>query len=89
VHAIRVEFLTRLYFIHAIAPERLEITIAEQEDEILRGINRLQDIRSKIPSAQVFNVLGLDLRIQQLESLINWLSDCRNNLGRKMIINSE
>lgn len=88
VHAIRVEFLTRLYFVQAIAPERLRKIIAEQEDEIRVGLDRLQKIRSDLPPDQVFNILGLDLRIQQLESLLDWLDDCRSAITMESIPNT-
>lgn len=88
VRAIRVEFLTRLYFIQAIAPDRLENIIAEQEYEIRVGLDRLQEVRSDLPPDQVFNILGVDLRIQQLKSLLVWLDNCRSTITMESIPNS-
>ena len=78
VHAIRVEFITRLFFIHQFYPNRTQETIRLQLDEVHSGIERLQELRQDLPSDQQFNRLALDLRINLLSSIISWLNDCRH-----------
>jgi len=77
VHAIRVEFITRLYFIHQYYPQKILETINIQSQEVQMGLIRLDEIRSNIPEDQAFNQLALDLRIKLLRSIISWLDECR------------
>jgi DNA-binding PadR family transcriptional regulator len=76
VHAIRMEFLTRLYFMQMYHPELLEQTIQHQANEVTRGLDRLNVQRLTLPGDQSFNHLALELRIQLLNSIINWLGEC-------------
>lgn len=76
VRAIRVEFTTRLYFAVAIDRDLASKLIAAQIDETQIGLQRLVAQRSSLPEDQVFNRLGLDLRIRQLKSILDWLSSC-------------
>jgi len=80
VHAIRMEFLTRLYFMQLYHPELLEQTIQQQENELTRGLDRLNVQRLTLPGDQFFNLLALELRIQLLNSIIKWLGECRMKL---------
>lgn len=80
VRAIRVEFLTRLYFLNLLDREALEVLFQDQEQEIQRGVTRLERLIVGLPPEQVFNRLSLDLRIRQLRSIQEWLKDCRNHL---------
>ncbi len=81
VRAIRVEFLTRLYFINQSNRETLESLFQNQEQELRRGVMRLERLRASLPPEQVFNRLSLDLRIRQLSSILEWLEDCRRSLS--------
>jgi len=76
VRAIRVEFITRLYFTSAINPELAGQIIDIQEAEIRDGLGRLQN-KLETTNEGIFNRLGLELRIRQLESIITWLDECR------------
>ena len=77
VRAIRVEFTTRLYFVLEIDPNLAEEIIARQIAETRSGLQRLAAMQSSIPADQIFNRLGLDLRIRQLGSILEWLDSCR------------
>ncbi len=76
VRAIRVEFLSRLYFVYRDNPERVARLIQIQEEEIRAGLERLKQKLESLSSEQRFNRLGLELRIQQLNSALDWLSEC-------------
>jgi DNA-binding PadR family transcriptional regulator len=76
VRAIRVEFTTRLYFALAIDPDLASDLIDSQIAETRVGLQRLETRRSSIPEDQTFNRLGLDLRIHQLNSILDWLASC-------------
>lgn len=83
VRAIRVEFTTRLYFAHGfnrvLADKLIEIQISETR----AGLSRLEAMLSKIPKDRLFNRLGLELRVRQLASILDWLKDCRQELAVK------
>ena len=81
VRTIRVEFTTRLYFAQALSPERVPDLIEVQVVEVQGGLARLQSLQAELHPDQTFNRLGLDLRIRQLASLLDWLTECRAALG--------
>lgn len=81
VRAIRVEFLSRLYFVYRDHPEKVAWLIQLQQDEILAGLEHLQQKLNDLPAKQIFNRLGLQLRIQQLNSVLGWLRECTSTLN--------
>ena len=80
VRAIRVEFTTRLYFSYAISAQLTQQLIEAQIKETHSGLERLQRMRDDLPPGQIFNQLGLDLRIRQLSSILEWLASCHRTL---------
>lgn len=80
VRAIRLEFTTRLYFSYAISSQLTQQLIDAQINEIRSGLERLNRMRDDLPPEQIFNKLGLDLRIRQLSSILEWLVSCQNTL---------
>jgi DNA-binding PadR family transcriptional regulator len=80
VRAIRVEFTTRLYFVHTLNPEQAASLIAAQSTAIQEGLARLGKNLARIPPEQTFNRLGLELRLNQLRAILAWLEECREML---------
>lgn len=80
VRAIRVEFLTRLYFARALRPELAGELIAAQAEVVRQGVARLRRALEETPPTQPFNRLGVDLRIRQLVSILEWLDEARQAL---------
>jgi DNA-binding PadR family transcriptional regulator len=80
VRTIRVEFVTRLYFSHALNPDRIANLVEAQTEEVRARLTRLQVVLAELPPHQVFNQLGLKLRVRQLTSLLDWLAECRATL---------
>jgi DNA-binding PadR family transcriptional regulator len=76
VRAIRLEFITRLYFARKIDPERIAPMLAAQTGEVKRALARLEANLASLPEEQVFNRLSLQLRIRQLSSILDWLDEC-------------
>jgi DNA-binding PadR family transcriptional regulator len=76
VRAIRVEFTTRLYFAYLIDKGQALNLIEAQIAETQVGIERLEKDLENTPEEQTFNRLGLELRVNQLASILNWLSAC-------------
>jgi DNA-binding PadR family transcriptional regulator len=81
VRAIRLAFLTRLYFAVAESKSLANRLIQEQKHEILASLNRLQQVLESIPETQKLSQLSMQLRIRQLETCIKWLEDCQDALG--------
>lgn len=76
VHAIRVDFTTRLYFVHALAPDTTRDVIETQIAETQKCLSHLQTMLADLPPEQTFNRLGVELRIRQLSSVVDWLIEC-------------
>ena len=76
VRAIRVEFITRLYFAQKLFPAMIPAMIEAESFEVDTVLTRLEINRKNIPPQQTFNRLGLELRIQQLQSVRTWLIKC-------------
>lgn len=81
VRAIRVEFITRLYFAQALEPDLAGALIDAQIDAVQASLARLQELLAGLPAGQPFNRLGLDLRVRQLASILGWLAECRTMLA--------
>jgi DNA-binding PadR family transcriptional regulator len=81
IRAIRVEFLTRLHF--ALRRDRTlaRRLLDEQAASIHRALTRLETSLETLPLEPALPRLGAQLRIQQLHSAIDWLSECRTALG--------
>jgi PadR family transcriptional regulator, regulatory protein AphA len=83
VRAIRVEFVTRLYFAPLLGEEMASRLIEAQLEETRSGLSRLERLLDETPSKQVFNRLGLDLRIRQLKAVLDWLDYSVSGLESK------
>ena len=78
--AIRVEFLSRLFFVSTAYPEAANQVIDAQIVETQAGLSRLQALLDRLPEAQLYNRLGLELRVRQLALVLDWLAECRVRL---------
>jgi PadR family transcriptional regulator, regulatory protein AphA len=77
VRAIRLEFITRLYFAQKLFPESIPTILELQTSQVQHTLARLEASLTALPAEQKFNILGLQLRIQQLKSILDWLGECR------------
>lgn len=77
--AIRMEFVTRLYFLSQYQPEKLTEAFQLQKAEALSHIERLEIARSELPDEQIYNRMSLDLRLKQLTTVLEWLDECQKN----------
>jgi len=75
--SIRLEFLTRLYFTQLHRPENTTQIYKTQSAEIELTIARLESLLEHLPPDQVFNRLSLDLRLQQMRLIQNWMAEIR------------
>jgi DNA-binding PadR family transcriptional regulator len=83
VRAIRLEFITRLYFAQRLFPELVPTILAGEADGLNAAIARLEVNRSTLPSEQTFNRLSLELRIRQLQAVKDWMVECRKTFETK------
>jgi PadR family transcriptional regulator, regulatory protein AphA len=81
VRAIRLEFLTRLYFARKLAPEKIPFLLDSEAAEIQSALTRLELNQANLTADQTFNRLSLRLRIRQLHSTLDWLNECRKALA--------
>ena len=77
-HALRVEFLTRLYFAAQMGESLSSRLVQEQVATTQRDILRLQKHYDEIPTDQVYNRLGVELRIRQMLAILSWIEDSLN-----------
>jgi PadR family transcriptional regulator, regulatory protein AphA len=80
VRAIRIEFLTRLFFASQIDEDTCWRLLQEQVAYTRRNLDRLQNRLGLLPPGQTFNRLGLELRIHQLITTLDWLEACEPGL---------
>jgi PadR family transcriptional regulator AphA len=76
VRAIRVEFMTRLYFLYARNPDDARQAIETQIDALKNDLIHLNNKKLALPAGRLFNQMGISLRIRQLETVVNWLETC-------------
>jgi DNA-binding PadR family transcriptional regulator len=76
VHAIRVEFITRLYFTRLYHPMRLQGMVKSQAKVVKAGLDQLQKQLDKLPEDQAYSRLALELRVELLSSVDRWLDRC-------------
>jgi PadR family transcriptional regulator AphA len=77
VRAIRLEFITRLYFARTFCPQKILPMIDFQITALQEMISRLEASLTTLPGEQQFNRLSMQLRIRQLRSILDWLEECR------------
>ena len=75
--SIRLEFLTRLFFAQMYRPELIHQIYFAQFTEIESTIARLESSLDHLPPGQTFNRLSLDLRLQQMRLIQNWMAEIR------------
>jgi DNA-binding PadR family transcriptional regulator len=73
--AIRMEFVTRLYFLKQYFPQRIPQAFDMQRAETLTHIQRLEKARRELPEDQLYNQMSLDLRLLQLNTVLEWLEE--------------
>ena len=69
-----------LYFAQALDRTLTGPLIDSQIDAVQANLARLRYTLARLPVEEPFNRLGLDLRVRQLTSILDWLAECRNFL---------
>ena len=76
--AIRMEFVTRLYFLGIYMPEKLVEAFERQRAEAKSQIERLEKTRGELLGDDIYNKMSLDLRLKQLNTVLEWLDECQH-----------
>ena len=76
---IRMEFVTRLYFLHLYMSEKLAQAFVQQRAEAEKHIQRLEKMHAELPSEQIYNLMSLELRLEQLKTVLEWLDKYQGN----------
>ena len=87
--AIRMEFVTRLYFLQALMPDRVNSAIQQQTGEATLHLERLKEARAALSAAQVYSRMSLDLRIKQLDVVLEWLGEAHAHFTMESPSNQE
>lgn len=77
--AIRMEFLTRLYFMEMYFPEKIAYAFDQQRAEAETHIHRLEKTLSSLSNEQIYNRLSLEMRLKQLRLVLEWLDECQRH----------
>jgi len=77
--AIRMEFVTRLYFLNLYFPEKIVHSFDQQRMEAETHIARLGKTYATLPADQIYNRMSLELRLNQLKLVLEWLDECQKN----------
>jgi len=80
---VRVEFLAKLYFLHRLAPERMEGLINDEIAILERVHSRLARRKGLSIEDELVGRLALSFRLSQLQATIGWLRDCASELKNK------
>ncbi len=80
---VRVEFLAKLYFLHRLAPERMEDLISDEADALERIRSRLARRKGLKVEDELIGRLALSFRLGQLQATLEWLRDCAQELERE------
>lgn len=85
VRAIRMEFITRLYFLSQYLPEEIAPAFARQRMEVSIHRQRLEKTCAELPREQIFNRMSLEMRLKQLQAVLECLDECQKNFPQPMI----
>jgi DNA-binding PadR family transcriptional regulator len=75
--AVRLEFLSRLFFAKMYKPEIIFRIYKAQCAETLASIQHLESLLAQLPNEQTFNRLSLDLRLRQMKLIMAWMEELK------------
>lgn len=73
--SIRMEFITRLFFLQLYFPDRIPAAFNRQKEEAEGHLLRLEMTRAGLPEGKILNRMSLDLRLRQLHAVLDWLAE--------------
>ncbi len=79
--AIHLEFVSRLFFAYCQERQFALRLIDAQIVETEKGLAQLREMVDGLPAEQVFNHLGIDLRVSQIKTILGWLNHCKDTFA--------
>ena len=73
--AIRMEFITRLYFLKMYFPKKIAKAFEQQRTEAQTHIQRLETSLAELAGEQIYNRMSLQMRLKQLKFVLEWLEE--------------
>lgn len=77
--ALRMEFLTRLFFAAQLDKDLPDRLVREQETALRAAVLRLEARLAAVPTCETYNRLSLELRLRQLQTIQTWLQTLKGN----------
>jgi DNA-binding PadR family transcriptional regulator len=77
VHAVRIAFLSKLYFGQQLPGVDLQVLVNDQRAAIERGLARLEARKKDLQETNPIHKQSLQLRKMQLQTLLTWLAECQ------------
>lgn len=78
VQLIRLELPARLYILNRLNPQQVSEVITGQRAVIQEGLQRLQEQLSRIPDEQTYNRMACEMRLHQVQALLEWFDKTFN-----------
>ena len=76
--ALRIEFLTRHYFMTRLYPDKVSQMIEEQIDRMEMDLAKIQSMLVKIDPADFYNHSAVQMKIDQLNTMLSWFKQLEN-----------
>ncbi len=77
--ALRMEFLTRLFFAARLDKDLPGRLVGEQETALRAAVLRLEARLAAVPPREDYNRLSLELRLRQLQTIQTWLQTLKGS----------
>jgi PadR family transcriptional regulator, regulatory protein AphA len=82
--AIRLEFMTRLYFARQIENSGVQSMLDQEIWEVRASLRKMEGILIDMPISQTFNRLGLEYQILQRKATLDWLETFGQTLNLQL-----
>ena len=76
--ALRIEFLTRHYFMTRLHPDKVQQMIEEQIARMEMDMEKLQSMLAKLDPADFYNYNAVQMKNDQLSTMLNWFKKLQN-----------
>jgi hypothetical protein len=70
-------------------PEKLARAFDRQRKEAERHIQRLTKTLAELPEEQIYNRMSMELRLDQLNAVLEWLDDSQKYFQPELFIQKE
>jgi DNA-binding PadR family transcriptional regulator len=77
--ALRIEFLTRHYFMMRLFPDKVPQMIAEQIGRMEIDLAKIQSMLAKIDPSDFYNHSAVQMKIDQLNTMLYWFKQLQEN----------